>query len=70
MSSSDIGSEDEQLADQHVTGANADPQVLQYFWDLASLETVRCSDCLDCAVYMVRNCLESPILYISCVKYI
>lgn len=36
------GSEDEeqQLVPQVVTGANADPQVLQYFWDLASLQQV------------------------------
>jgi hypothetical protein len=37
------GSEDEeqQHVNQVVTGANADPQVLQYFWDLASLQQVR-----------------------------
>lgn len=53
MSSSDGGSEDEQVADQQVTGGNADPQILQYFWDLASLQQVHNSDRLDCAVRML-----------------
>jgi hypothetical protein len=51
MSSSSQGgggsssSSDHEQEPQHVqsvvTGANADPQVLQYFWDLASLQEVR-----------------------------
>lgn len=57
MSSSSSDAEDEQQAVQQVvTGANADPQVLQYFWDLASLQQVSsdhlllCSDiCVWCA---------------------
>ncbi len=44
-SSSLSGSSEEEEEQQHVpqvvTGANADPQVLQYFWDLASLQQVR-----------------------------
>lgn len=57
MSSSDSGGEDEQTADQHVTGGNADPQVLQYFWDLASLQQV---DISDCAVPMLLFAVCSP----------
>lgn len=39
-SSGSSDAEDEQHVPQVVTGANADPQVLQYFWDLASLQQV------------------------------
>lgn len=39
-SSGSSEAEDEQHVPQVVTGANADPQVLQYFWDLASLQQV------------------------------
>lgn len=42
--SSSSSYEEEEQQQQHVqqviTGANADPQVLQYFWDLASLQQV------------------------------
>jgi hypothetical protein len=41
-SSSGSDQEDEQHVQQVITGANADPQVLQYFWDLASLQQVSC----------------------------
>lgn len=43
-SGSSEGEEDQQLVQQVVTGANADPQVLQYFWDLASLQQVGATD--------------------------
>jgi hypothetical protein len=39
-SSSEDEQEEQHGGDQQVTGANADPQVLQFFWDLASLEQV------------------------------
>lgn len=39
-SASEDNTANEQHVHQVVTGANADPQVLQYFWDLASLEQV------------------------------
>uniref|UniRef100_A0A383W0H0 Myb-binding protein 1A n=1 Tax=Tetradesmus obliquus TaxID=3088 RepID=A0A383W0H0_TETOB len=37
-SSSEEEQEEQHGGDQQLTGATADPQVLQYFWDLASLE--------------------------------
>lgn len=39
-SGSSDAEEEQQAVQQVVTGANADPQVLQYFWDLASLQQV------------------------------
>jgi hypothetical protein len=39
-SSSEDEQEEQHGGDQQVTGATADPQVLQLFWDLASLEQV------------------------------
>lgn len=42
-SSSEEEQEEQHGGDQQLTGATADPQVLQYFWDLASLEQVRCA---------------------------
>ncbi len=41
MSDSSDSEEHGNEEQQQVTGANADPQLLQYFWDLASLEQVR-----------------------------
>lgn len=45
-SGSSSDQEQEQHVQQVVTGANADPQVLQYFWDLASLQQVGPWRCL------------------------
>jgi hypothetical protein len=45
-SGSSDAEEEQQAVHQVVTGANADPQVLQYFWDLASLQQVSCDHLL------------------------
>lgn len=43
-----ISEDEEDQQQQEITGANADPEVLQYFWDLASLQQVAV-----CAVFGV-----------------
>lgn len=47
LSGSSEEEEEQQHVQQVVTGANADPQVLQYFWDLASLQQVGVTDLTD-----------------------
>lgn len=48
-SGSSDAEEEQQAVQQVVTGANADPQVLQYFWDLASLQQVSSDHLLPCS---------------------
>jgi hypothetical protein len=73
------GSEDEEQQHVHqvVTGANADPQVLQYFWDLASLQQVRfdpelpvsASVTADQAAACLRQAIGSSFWFLLCAGF-
>jgi hypothetical protein len=59
-SSSEDEQEEQHGGDQQVTGATADPQVLQLFWDLASLEQVCSFGDVTAAVQHVACRNEPP----------
>jgi hypothetical protein len=70
-SSSSVDEQEEQHGgDQQVTGATADPQVLQLFWDLASLEQVGTrfdpTAAVQCVAWHIQPLSERTDRLITC----